>query len=216
MQKYRVLLVEDRAIHRLYFENVIHNSSRYTLIGTEVAMAEAVKRCEHSRIDLILMEAADKEGNLNFAAAEYCKKHHSYVRIVVMTSSPEHTFPQRAKECGADSFWYTDNTKESVLSVMDRTMEGESIWPEERPSVKIGEMDSRKFTEKELHILGEVAKGYSNKEIAETLQMSYYTVRDYVKSLLEKTHLQSQTELAVKAVSSGLIILENNISKSVR
>ena len=41
-------------------------------------------------------------------------------------------------------------------------------------------------------------------------KMSYYTVRDYVKGMLEKTHLQNRTELAVVAASSGLIVLEKN------
>lgn len=207
MYTYRVLLVEDRTIHRLYLEQVIRDSDQYMLIGTEQNMEEAVKRCRHTPVDLILTEAADKEGNTNFVAAEACKKDHSYIRIVVMTSAPEHTYLQQAEECGADSFWYMENTKESILSIMDRTMKGKSIWPEQMPSVKIGNMESHQLSEKELMILREVAKGYSNKEIAKTLQMSYYTVRDYVKGMLEKTGLQSRTELAVAAVSCGFIIL---------
>lgn len=74
MQVYRVLLAEDRVIHRLYLEQVIRGSGRYTLVGTEPNMEEAVKRCRHTPIDLILMAAADKEGNTNFAAAEAFKR----------------------------------------------------------------------------------------------------------------------------------------------
>ena len=72
------------------------------------------------------------------------------------------------------------------------------------------------MTEKELMILREVVKGDSNKEIAETLNMSYYTVRDYVKSLLEKSELPSRTALAAAAVMSGLIVLEKRTGKPVR
>lgn len=216
MQGYRVLLAEDRVIHRLYLEQVIRDSGRYTLVGTEPNMEEAVKRCRHTPIDLILMAAADKEGNTNFAAAAECKKHFSSVRIVVMTATAEHSYPERAEACGADSFWYMESREDSILSIMDRTMEGRAVWPEHLPSVKVGHMESRNFTEKELAILREVAKGYSNKEIAETLRMSYYTVRDYVKGMLEKTTLQSRTELAVAAVSSGLIVLEKSTAKPVR
>ena len=74
MEKVRVLLAEDRMICRLYFENMFRNSSRYTLIGTEANMEEAVKRCAHTQVDLILTAAADKAGNGNFAAAEVCKR----------------------------------------------------------------------------------------------------------------------------------------------
>ena len=46
--------------------------------------------------------------------------------------------------------------------------------------------------------------------------MSYYTVRDYVKGMLEKTELPSRTALAVAAVSSGLIVLENQTEEPVK
>ena len=134
MEKYRILLVEDRTIYRLYFENMFENSNRYILIGTEVNMEEAVKRCAHTPVDLILTAAADKEGNMNFAAAEMCKREYSSIQIVMMTDTPEHTYLQRAEACGVDSFWYVDE-KQSILSVLDRTMEGKSIFPPQLPSV---------------------------------------------------------------------------------
>ena len=203
----RVLLAGNRRIHRLYLEQVIQNTKGYILVGTESDMEEALKRCEHMPVDLILMEAADKEGNDNFAAAFACKNRHPLIRIIVMTEAAEHSYLERAKECGADSFWYMESKTDDIVTIMGRTMEGKSVWPRQMPSVKVGQVESRSFSEKELLILREVAKGYSNKEIAQTMQISYYTVRDYVKDMLEKTGTKSRTELAVAAVSSGLIVL---------
>lgn len=209
MGKYRILLAEDRMICRLYFEYLFRNSSRYILIGTERNMEEAVKWCAHTPVDLILSAVADKTGKTNFAAVEVCKKEYPSVRIVLMTDMLEHTYLQRAEASGADGFWYVEDEKQSIFSILDRTMKGESVFPVKLPSVKIGQMDSGKLTEKELQILREMVKGDSNKEIAETLQMSYYTVRDYVKGMLEKSELPNRTALAAAVVSSGLIILEN-------
>ena len=216
MNTYRILLAEDRMIHKLYLENVLHTSGRYTLIGTELNMEDALKCCGHTPVDLILTEAMDREGSTCFAAVAECRRKYSHIRIVVMTEVPEYSFLERAEKSGADSFWYTEDTKCSILSVLDRTMEGRAIFPEHLPSVKVGQMESRNLSEKELQILREVAKGYSNKEIAETLQMSYYTVRDYVKGMLEKSALPSRTALAVATVSSGLIVLEKSTEKPVR
>ena len=115
-----------------------------------------------------------------------------------------------AKDCGADSFWYMESKTDSITAIMDKTMDGKSVWPRRLPSVKVGQMESRLFSEKELLILRGVAKGHSNKEIAGMLQISYYTVRDYVKDMLEKTGTKSRTALAVAAVGSGLIVLDKN------
>ena len=215
MKTYRVLLVEDRMIHKSYFENLLQASGRYLLVGTEGNMEDAVQFCEYTLVDLILTDAVDKEGQTCFAALAECKRKYPHIRSVVVSDSADPSFLERGEEYGVESFWYAAD-RQSLLSVLDRTMEGKSVFPAQAPVVKIGQAESRSFSEKEIQILREVVKGDSNKEIAETLQMSYYTVRDYVKSLLEKTHLQSRTELAVKAVSSGLIVLENNTSKPVR
>ena len=215
MKTYQVLLAEDRMIHKSYFENLLQASGRYLLAGTEANMENAVQFCGHALVDLILTDAADKEGQTCFAALAECKRKYPHIRSVVVSDSADPSFLERAEESGASSFWYAADSQ-SLLSVLDRTMEGKSIFPAHAPVVKVGQAESSSFSAKEQQILRELVKGDSNKEIAETLQMSYYTVRDYVKSLLEKTHLQSRTELAVKAVSSGLIVLENNTSKPVR
>ena len=216
MHTYRVLLVESRRIQQAYLERVIRDSDRYLLVGTESTMEDALKQCEHVPVDLILMAAADKEGNTNFTGARICKNRHPLIRIIVMTDLAEHSYPERAEDCGANSFWYTENKTDTILSIMDRTMEGKSVWPKRLPSVKVGQMESSGFSEKELMILREVAKGYSNKEIAQTMGISYYTVRDYVKEMLEKTGTRSRTELAVAAVSCGLIVLDKNAGETVR
>ena len=87
-------------------------------------------------------------------------------------------------------------------------MAGEAVFPENPPSVRLGHIKSRDLSEKELLILRLAAKGDSNKEIAETLQMSYYTVRDYIQRMLEKTALKNRAALAAAAVGCGLIVLE--------
>ena len=213
MHIYRVLLVESRRIHQMYLEQVIRDSERYLLVGIEQNMEDALKRCEHVPVDLVLMAAADKEGNAHFTAALMCKKRHPQIRIITMTDLAEHSYLERAKDCGADGFWYMENKTEDVLSIMDRTMEDKFVWPKRLPSVKVGQMESSGFSEKELLILREVAKGYANKEIAQTMRISYYTVRDYVKYMLEKTGTKGRTELAVAAVSCGLIALDKNVTE---
>lgn len=216
MRKYRVMLVEDRNIPRLYFEHEIRNAERFTLVGTETNMEDAMKKARYMKFDLLLMEASKKDGTANFSALRKFRKENPKIRIVVVADVPEHSYLRRAAQCGADSFWYGEDTEETILSVMERTMDGEAVFPQERPSVKIGQMEGNQIPDKKLLILREVVKGDFNKEIAETLNMSYYTVRDYVKGMLEKSELPSRTALAAAAVMSGLIVLEKRTGKPVR
>ena len=211
MKPYRTLMVEDKAIYKLYFEQLLHASGRYELVGTEANMKDAIEFCDTTLVDLIITEAADRAGATCFQALAECKRKYPHIRSVVVTDSADPSFLERAEENDADSFWYAEDRQVSLLSVLDRTMEGKAVFPDRPPLVEIGRTNNRNFSAKELQILGEVAKGYSNKEIAENLQMSHYTVRDYVKGMLDKTRRQSRTELAVEATRSGLIFPEKRV-----
>jgi DNA-binding NarL/FixJ family response regulator len=62
----------------------------------------------------------------------------------------------------------------------------------------------RTISPSEFQIIGYVGKGYTNKEIAETLSLTEGTVRNYVSSVLQKTGLRDRTQMAIYAVKVGL------------
>ena len=75
----------------------------------------------------------------------------------------EHTFIEKAKDAKADSFWYKDAMSGDLLSVMDKTMAGESIFPDKTPEVKLGLSTSYELTTYEEHAL---SNGSSSKAMA--------------------------------------------------
>ena len=134
------------------------------------------------------------------------KKNHPEIKILMVTSQPECDFIHRAKAAGVDSFWYKEPSSEVILDLIERTMNGEHIYPDSTPHRKIGEALSTEFTEQELKILRELTSGDTDEEIAANLHLSIWTVRKYVKIMLEKTQFKSRTQLAVAARESGLVI----------
>ena len=89
---------------------------------------------------------------------------------------------------------------------MQRTMNGESIYPDQTPVIRIGNAVSTEFTEKETEVLRELIDGASNKEIAEKLGISERTVKMHITNMIQKTGFRSRLELAVKARTGGLVI----------
>ena len=81
MKTYRVLLVEDRMIHKSYFECLLQASGRYLLVGTETNMEDAVQFCGHTLVDLILTDAVDREGQTCFVALAECKRKYSLRKL---------------------------------------------------------------------------------------------------------------------------------------
>ena len=106
----------------------------------------------------------------------------------------------------SESFWYKDAGKEELLEVMDRTMKGESVYPDAPPVVMIGTAKSCDFTPGELAVLRLVVEGESYKKIAESLCISPETVKWHIKNMLQKTNFDSKTKLAVAVTKKNLII----------
>lgn len=202
----QVLIVEDDPMTRTLFEIYLKNSERYTIAGSIESASMAELYCLTRPIDLIIMDVCTALHASGLTAAEKIKKNHPKVRILIVTSQPECDFIRRARAAGVDSFWYKEPSSEAILDLLDRTMAGEQIYPDETPQLQIGTAFSTEFSEQELNILRELTSGDTDEEIAANLHLSIWTVRKYVKQMLEKTQFKSRTQLAVAARESGLVI----------
>lgn len=207
-KKYRVLLVEDQAIPTQLFEHFIQTSERYELARSIECAAFAEVYCMTGQIDLVLMDVVTADGASGLDAAEKIKKKYPAIKIIIVTSMPECSYIGRAKALGAEGFWYKEMGKESLISVMDRVMDGETVYPECKQIVNIGVAKSDEFTEKELVVLRLMTGGYSNQEIADKLGVSLNAIKKHISNMLEKSCLRSRTELAVRARETGLVILD--------
>lgn len=203
---YNVMVVEDQAMPRQLFEAFISMSDRFNLVHSIKNADMADIYCEQSKIDLILMDVCTELNSNGLDAAERIKQKHPEIKIIIVTSMPEVSYLERAKTIGVDSFWYKEVSEEPILELMDRTMAGESIYPDSTPAVSFGNIKSTDLSKREIQVLREVIMGFTNAEIAERLNISQHTVRDYIQVIMEKTGYRTRTELAVKARETGIII----------
>lgn len=206
MSKYKVMIVDDQAISRHLFELYIKNSDKYELtFSLSSADVAEVYFLKHA-VDLILMDILMNDGSNGLDAAKRIKERYPSVKIIAVTSMPEHSWIERAKKIGVDSFWYKETEEKTILDVMDRTMAGEKVYPDNPPEVTLGLAKSSEFTERELEVLRIITTGATNGAVADELGISENTVKAHVRSMLEKTGYQSRTELAIKARVIGITI----------
>ncbi|MGN1418564.1 MAG: response regulator [Acutalibacteraceae bacterium] len=203
-----MMVVEDQAMPKQLFEAFVENSPHYQLVHSIKNADMADIYCQKGEIDLILMDICTEMNSSGLEAAARIKKKHPEIKIIIVTSMPEVSYIKRAKQAGVDSFWYKEVSMNPILELMDRTMAGESVYPDSTPVVAFGLTTSADLTERELEVLRELTSGDTNAAIGERLGMSKHTVRDYIQTMLEKTGFRSRTELAVKARESGIVILD--------
>lgn len=206
MEKINVMIVEDQSMPRQLFEIFVTSSERYALVASIEDAGKAIDYVRANRIDLILMDVITKNGSNGLDAAAEIKASYPQVRIIIVTSMPECSYLNRAREIGVDSFWYKEVSEEPILAVMDRTMAGEHLYPDSTPALTLGLANSFDFTERETDVLREMTAGMMNEEIAAALCISVNTVKKHIQSMIDKTGFKNRTELAVEAMKSGFVI----------
>jgi two-component system vancomycin resistance associated response regulator VraR len=119
----------------------------------------------------------------------------------------EHTFIEKAKEANADSFWYKDASHGELITVIDRTMAGECIFPDKTPEVTLGLTTSYDLTDSELDVLRALMQSTSDEDAASMLGCTKANIRWHLGKILEKTGYRTRMELLIAVAQKNLIIV---------
>lgn len=202
----RVLIVEDQRMPRENMERTLHDSGKYELAASINGADVAFVICKQQHIDLILMDVCTVGNKDGIEAAAEIKSAFPNIKIIIVTSMVEVSYLDRARAAGVDSFWYKDISPESLIDVIDRTMEGEKLFPGETPKVKLGLADSTDLTAKEIEVLRLVCDGLEYSEIAQELNIAERTVKYHISNILSKTGYVNKTRLAIAVTNKKFII----------
>ena len=202
----KILIVEDQMLARKYLCSCIEKSTECEVASALTRADAALQRCGEGHIDLVMMDICTENDSDGLDAAEAIKKYYPRIKIVMVTSMLEGRFLDRARKIGADSFWYKDISPERLIDVINRTMDGESVFPDKTPSVQLGLADSSEFTNKEIEVLRFVCDGLEYSEIAERMNISVRTVKYHVSNILSKTGYANKTRLAIAVTNKNFII----------
>lgn len=206
---YNVLIVEDQRMPRESMERLIMQKENYQLAGSVYSAELAIIKCKQQHIDLILMDVSTVGNKDGITCTAEIKAEFPDCKIIIVTSMVEVGYLDRARRAGADSFWYKDISDESIERVIDRTMAGESLFPDKTPNVQIGQADSGEFTPAEVNVIRLICEGYDNQEIAQELKVSVNTVKTHISHVLQKTGFSNKIKLAIAVTNKTFIIPKN-------
>lgn len=215
-EKIRVLVADDEYISRGFFELQVQASKDYELAASFANAEMAVSWCNTHPVDLVIMDVMMKYGLDGLTCARIIKNNNERIKIILTTSTAEFEWIEKARKAGIDSFWFKEYPEITLLEVMDRTMNGESVYPGTPPNPEFGALTKTGLSERELDVLRELTRNLTNEEIAEVLHISEYTVKRHIQNMLEKTGYKNRLDLAVNAKTIGLVVHEKDRTKQVK
>ena len=213
----QVLIVDDQAIVRKGIRALLAEVDYVQVVGEAGDGEEAIAQAQDLNPDVILMDLV-MPGVDGIEAirriTDCCKK----IRVLVLTSfaSDDKVFP--AIKAGALGYLLKDAAPGELLRAIREVHRGE---PSLQPAIAHKVMrelqresnlppTEEPLTEREEEVLGLVAQGLANQEIADRLFVSERTVRAHVSNILGKLHVANRTQAALYALREGLASLDGD------
>jgi DNA-binding NarL/FixJ family response regulator len=213
MKKTRILLVDDHAIVRLGLMTLLNDQPDMQVVGEASTAAEAVHAVEKLNPDVVLMDVRlPGEGGID--ATRQVTSRFPGSKVVMLTSFADDDLVLRAINAGAAGYVLKQVGNEELLRAIRAAARGEALLDPSTTSrllSRVRELDRkaeedafRDLSDREMDVLTLLARGKTNAEIGQGLNLSEKTVGNYVGSMFEKLHLNNRIELAIYAVEHHL------------
>ncbi len=215
MEPLRILLVDDHVLFRKGLAALLEARRGMAVVGEAGAGEEAITLARQTMPDIILMDI-QMPGLSGLEATRRIKAEMPHVRIVILTVSDEDASLFEAIKNGADGYLLKDLEPRQLYEMLEGLRRGEAPISGALAARILKEFRAQEaqpappeateeLTEREKEVLQWVAKGASNREIAEVLCVSENTVKIHVRNILEKLHLRNRIQAAVYAAREGLL-----------
>jgi DNA-binding NarL/FixJ family response regulator len=213
----RVLIADDQALFRRGLYVVLGTEDDIEVIAEAEDGEEAITKAEEMAPDVVLMDVRMPRVN-GIEAARRIREVLPSTRILMLTVSDEEDDLYEAIKAGANGYLLKEISVEEVASAIHSVVQGQSLISPSMASKLLSEFNALArqaaereqlpapvLTARELEVLKLVARGMSNREVADQLYISENTVKNHVRNILEKLHLHSRMEAVMYAVRKRLL-----------
>jgi DNA-binding NarL/FixJ family response regulator len=209
----KVLIVEDDPIVNLGLKKFLETKSKFQILGIAEDGLQGVKLAVSLKPDLIIMDVGLPclDG---IAATQQIKEKISDVRVLMLTSHRSEIEVIAAFSSGADAYCIKGMNFDSLLNAISSVCDGATYLDAQiahillenlKPPVNTDNQLLEQLSPRELEVLKLIVDGLSNIEIASQLYISVNTVKNHVRSILNKLVVDDRVQAAVIALRMGLV-----------
>ena len=215
MKTIRIVLADDHQLFRRGLRVLLEQQPDLSVVAEAKDGREAVAAVETLKPHVLVMDIGMQ--NLNgIEAARQLTESQAGVAIVILSMHSDESYVLRALKAGAKAYLLKDSAEADLIRAIHAVADGKSFFS---PAVSKVLLDDymRKLqrsgaedaydllTPREREILQLVVEGKSNKEVANMLNLSVYTVETHRSNIMEKLNLKGVPELILYAVRKGII-----------
>ena len=204
----RVLTVDDHAVVRAGIAAMIANASDIAVVAEASDGMEAVSQYAEQKPDVVLMDLRMPRLD-GVSAIRVIRSVDPRARIVALTTYEGDADIHRALTAGACAYLIKDVLVAELMNAIRSAAAGKRVIPDAVARTLAEYTPRVELTEREVEVLGLVAKGLRNKDIARVLGRADATIKVHLKNILEKLGVEDRTEAVTLALQRGIIHLDD-------
>ncbi len=203
-EKRKILIIQEQVLSNCLMKKVL--SSYFDVVATSTSSKDIKKLYHQYYPDLILTDIIIKNNNNSiFYSQEIKKIYGKNIKVLAITDVPEITFLNIVKEAGLDGLIYKNVTIEELVYSIKQVLNGYTLFPNNYNYSKDDDY-LKKLSNKELKILTMLCNGLDRNTIANELNITLGTLKNYISTILNKTKFDNIFSLTVFCISNNYII----------
>jgi DNA-binding NarL/FixJ family response regulator len=208
--KIKLLIADDHEVIRCGLKALLAGTEIKIVAEVTTAQAAVKYALEHD-VDVVLLDVRLPDGD-GLTALGRIKLDKPDLPILILSNYDNPTYVARAVALGASGYLLKDCTRDELLGAIKASAAGENVFNRDQLRRVTGSLATPRLTanvevsltQREGEVLRQLAKGLTNKQIADALHISYETVKEHVQHILGKIGVTDRTQAAVWAVRKEL------------
>lgn len=216
-EKIRVILVDDHPLVREGLRKILTMDNEIEIIDEAGDGQGAINIARKHKPNVILMDI-NMPGTNGIEATRIIKREMPFVGIIALTIHEEEEYVLELVRAGVSGYVLKDIAPAKLVETIKIVAKGHSVVDPSMTNKIFGEInrlsrfrrakeDWETLTDREMDVLGLIAKGHSNKEIAQKLTISEKTVKNHITNIFRKLEVEDRTQAVLFAIKHRLVEL---------
>ncbi len=202
----RILVAEDHLIARVGVSTIVNLQPDMTVIAEAANGQQAIELYRKHQPDVTLLDLRMPILS-GIEAAAAIRREYPKARLIALTTYGGDEDIRRALQTGVQAYLMKDILHDELLKAIRAVHAGQTYLPATVAAALAAQMPRPDLSARERQVLELIVAGLANKQIAYTLNIAEYTVKNHVKNILDKLGVQDRTQAATAAIQRGIIHL---------
>jgi DNA-binding NarL/FixJ family response regulator len=208
VEQINIMIVDDHPVVRQGLRAMFSSEPDIRVQGMAASAREAMHLIEREQPDVVLMDLRMPEME-GIEAINALRRISPSIKILVLTNYGSDEYIIRATQAGAMGYLLKNTPQEEIVKAVRAVYSDERYVPKDIAKRLFEAIGRKELSPRELEVLVLVARGCTNKDVAQKLFISDKTVRNHVTSCLLKLQAKDRTEAVTRAIERGLIRLHD-------